>query len=225
MDGTILITELTKRLDERGENGKISDTVLARYLGITPATLASFKGKELTARQICNVIDSYAQARVAELVDKSVEPIIEFLQLVPCQTTTRKSWQLFSTLRNGKPNRYLKALRERLEGSHGIYVFHDSRGRAMYVGKAQQLTLWTEMNNAFNRDRKEVQNIKRVTHPISQGGYAARERQIVKRPVALHAMASYVSAYEVPDELISKFEALLVRSFANDLSNVRMEHF
>jgi len=36
---------------------------------------------------------------------------------------------------------------------------------------------------------------------------------------------SYMSAYHVPDGLIGKFEALIVRSFANDLLNVKMENF
>jgi hypothetical protein len=34
-----------------------------------------------------------------------------------------------------------------------------------------------------------------------------------------------MSAYEIADELIGKPEALIVRSFANDLLNVRMERF
>ena len=41
--------------------------------------------------------------------------------------------------------------------------------------------------------------------------------------MALHAIAAYLSAYAVPIGLISKIEALLVRGFANDLLNTRME--
>ncbi|MCW2397965.1 hypothetical protein [Sphingobium sp. B2D3C] len=47
--------------------------------------------------------------------------------------------------------------------------------------------------------------------------------KIKKQAVALHHIASYASAYEVPDGLIGKFGALIVRSFTNDLLNVRME--
>ena len=36
-------------------------------------------------------------------------------------------------------------------------------------------------------------------------------------------MASYFSAYKVDDGMIGDVEALLVRSFANDLLNIRME--
>ena len=41
--------------------------------------------------------------------------------------------------------------------------------------------------------------------------------------VQLHDIAAYVSAYHVADGLIERFEALVIRSFANDLLNVRMK--
>ena len=162
------------------------------------------------------------------MADKTVATIVEFLHLNPVETNQAKSWQLFSTKdKQGGSHPYLAGLRKRLERTHGIYVFHDSRGRAIYAGKAQRLSLWAEMNNAFNRDRGEVQHIKRVAHPanrIEYRGPEEKKRQIVREPVALHHIASYMSAYEVPDALISKFEALIVRTFANDLLNVRMEN-
>ena len=41
----------------------------------------------------------------------------------------------------------------------------------------------------------------------------------------LHDLATYFSAYEVADVMIDDLEALMVRSFANDLLNIRMERF
>jgi hypothetical protein len=82
------------------------------------------------------------------------------------------------------------------------------------------------MNNAFNRNRGEVQSIKRVAHPSRRVAYHEAEhgkRPIKNGTVALHEIASYISAYAVPDELINKLEALIVRGFANDLLNARME--
>jgi hypothetical protein len=82
------------------------------------------------------------------------------------------------------------------------------------------------MNLAFNRDRGEVQSIKRVQHPSSRVPYKDAEdgkRKIKKQQIPLHEIASYMSAYEVADDLIGKLEALIVRTFANDLLNVRME--
>lgn len=84
------------------------------------------------------------------------------------------------------------------------------------------------MNNAFNRDRGEVQYIKRVAHLNNRVEYRAAQeqhRQITKEAVPLHDITSYCSAYEIPDQLIGKFEALIVHTFANDLLNVRMENF
>ena len=84
------------------------------------------------------------------------------------------------------------------------------------------------MNNAYNRDRGEVQSIKRAYHPkknVQYKGLEIKKRQIRRESIALYDVAFYLSAYEVPDGLIGKFEALLVRAFANDLLNVRMENF
>lgn len=68
----------------------------------------------------------------------------------------------------------------------------------------------------------------RVQHPGSRRKYKGWEkirRQIVKEPVALYHLANYMSAYQVSTGLINKIEALIVRSFANDLLNIRMEKF
>ncbi|MNY83646.1 hypothetical protein D3C86_2265510 [compost metagenome] len=52
---------------------------------------------------------------------------------------------------------------------------------------------------------------------------SASGKQIIKRAVPLHEIAAYVSVYEVADGMIGKVEALIVRAFANDLLNIRME--
>jgi len=41
----------------------------------------------------------------------------------------------------------------------------------------------------------------------------------------LHELAAYFSAYEVHPLMISNLESLVIRSFANDLLNKKMEHF
>jgi hypothetical protein len=56
-----------------------------------------------------------------------------------------------------------------------------------------------------------------ASHPI------AGRRLITKRSVALHNIASYMSAYEIADDLIGKLEALIVRALANDLLNVGVD--
>jgi hypothetical protein len=97
----------------------------------------------------------------------------------------------------------------------------------LYAGKASKQTLWKEINLALNRDR-DVQTIKRVQHPQNNVAYRTsdeKKRQISSRQAKLYEMASFLSAYEVSPPVIGVFEAMLVRSFANDLLNIRMEQF
>jgi hypothetical protein len=106
--------------------------------------------------------------------------------------------------------------------------FFDSRGQAIYVGKAEGQDLWKEVNLAFNRERGELQSIKRVRHPNRRQQYRTSDekaRQITDVAVPLHELARYFSTYEVVPGLIGTLEAILVRSFANNLLNKRMERF
>jgi hypothetical protein len=122
----------------------------------------------------------------------------------------------------------LVGLRDELESSNGVYVFFDSRGQALYVGKARKQSLWSEMTNAFNRTRGDLQTIRRVKHPERRQRYRTSDekaRQPVPVSVPLHELAHYFSAYRVSPTLVGDIEALLVRSFANNLLNKNMEKF
>lgn len=226
-DGDDLLKEFERRVMKAKGTKSVTDSVLARTLGVTQPQLANYRGKELTPRQVVNLVEKHSKAMERRLVETTVVPIVEFLHIDLTESRRGARWEIFRSKDDqGNEHPYFAGLRQSLQEKHGIYVFHDSRGRAIYAGKAQRLSLWTEMNNAFNRDRGEVQNIKRVLHPLNRVEYRApqeQHRQIVKHSVPLHDVASYCSAYEVPDQLIGKFEALIVRAFANDLLNVRME--
>ncbi|WP_157476694.1 hypothetical protein [Lysobacter sp. Root690] len=227
MKGQELLDELAKRHQRLNGLGHITDSALAKTLGVTPPALVNYRKGKLTCRQFVNLLESYSKARIDELIVATVVPVVEFFEIEYHDTGSR--YLVFSDrAESGGKHPYLEGLKQRLDGKRGIYVFHDSRGRAIYAGKAQKLTLWDELNNAFNRDRREVQSIKRVSHPqkrVKYKGPEEKKRQIVRQNVPLHDIAAYFSAYEVPDRLIGKFEALIVRAFANDLLNVRMEKF
>lgn len=229
MNGDELLLEFERRIMKYKRTKTVSDSVLAKYLGVTQPQLANYRGKDLTAKQVANLVEKYAKAEQKAFISGAVVPIVEFLEIYLTESPRGAAWQIFLTEDDGGDYLYYKGLKKSLDESHGIYIFHDSRGRAIYAGKAQKLSLWVEMNNAFNRQRGEVQNIKRVSHPqgrtIRYQGFEEKKRKIVKQEVALHNIASYCSAYSVPDALIGKFEALIVRTFANDLLNVRMENF
>ncbi|WP_256941073.1 hypothetical protein [Burkholderia sp. AU33803] len=156
----------------------------------------------------------------------AIAPVVEYFQLSAYRRSTNGTAELFPT-RPPNTTKALLGLKGALEESHGIYVFYDSRGRALYVGKAQRQSLWKEMNLAFNRDRDTTQRVYRVQHP-ERGEFRtsdeyARQVRLTRRH--LSHLATYFSAYKVDDALINELEALLVRSFANDLLNVKMERF
>lgn len=229
MNGDELLKEVSRRVMQRRGTKTITDSVLAQELGVTQPALQGYKGKDLTPKQVANLIDKAAKRAEGKLANESIIPVVEFLPIKPCPTKQGKSWQIFSTLDDqGQPHPFWDGLRNTLEDTHGVYIFQDSRGRALYAGKAHRLSLWTEINNAFNRHRGEVQSIKRVSHPKTKTRFKDADeirRKIEKEELKLCYLASYVSAYSVPEPLIGKLEALIVRAFANDLLNVRMENF
>lgn len=117
-------------------------------------------------------------------------------------------------------------LRDYLKRKKGIYIFYDSQGKPLYVGKAKKQNLWSEMNNAFNRDR-ETQKIRFVSHPTNDVKFvpaSIKKRAIRLQHIWLHDMASYFSAYEVENNLIDNAEALLIRAFSNGLLNAKIEN-
>lgn len=99
-----------------------------------------------------------------------------------------------------------------LEKEKGIYIFYDSIGKAIYAGKTEKNSLWLEMKSVYNRERKTQQKFKKTLGT-----------KIYKKPYYLHEVAAYVSAYSVKPYAISFIEALLIHSFPNDLTNVRVE--
>lgn len=202
-----------------------SDQALAAWLGISQPYASSLRrSEEVTARQITNLI---LCARKTAL-KFAITPIVEQFPLDKTKSRGPYNYEIFSTSDgNGGTHPYTRGLRDELESNHGVYIFYDSRGRALYVGKAEKRTLWGEIKDAFNRSRN-TQSVRRVWHPTRKKAFKTtreKARQVVKRQVRLHELAAFISAYEVEPALIGEVEAMLVRSFANDLLNVKMEKF
>lgn len=221
MDGASVIRYLKKKLSLG------TDKQLADKLGISPAGLQGWKRQDdVTALQVAGLVS--AGVRETEIRTKqeveanAVKPIVEFFPLNKCQSRGGTKYELFDS---NDGHLYLQGLRKELAAHHGVYVFSDSRGHAIYVGKARDQPLWNEMNAAFNRQR-DVQKIMRVAHPERNQAFKTsdeKKRQIRETTVKLHDIAMYFSAYQVADGMINSLEAMLVRCFANDLLNVRME--
>jgi hypothetical protein len=224
MRGSLVVTALKKKFRAS------TDNALATRLGITAQSVQNWKNrKKVTARQIAGLTHSANKAGAVHVQKNGIRPLVEFFRIDRCESAYGAKWEVLSIYDDDdREHPYRSGLRAELDGHHGVYVFFDSRGQAIYTGKARKQTLWKEINLAYNRDRGEVQKIKRVRHPEKRVQYRTSDekvRQIGDYVVPLYELAAYFSAYHVSDEMINNLEALLVRSFANDLLNMRMEKF
>lgn len=216
-----LLDALTRKLGTESQNE------LAAALGITVQTLINWRKRDedLSVNQVADAIAKSRGAAVYTAQYESIRPIVEFYRINKALTRREAAWQVFDSGPNATT--YAKGLKDALASAHGIYVFYDTRGRSLYVGKAREQPIWKEMNLAFNRKR-DVQTIALVHHPERnqdfQAGYE-KLRQPKDTQLELFDLAAYFSAYEVTDGMIEELEALLVRAFANDLLNVKMETF
>ena len=150
----------------------------------------------------------------------AIRPLVEFYPLRPTLSRRGIKWELL----DGSDKR-TALIRKELREAHGIYVFYNSQGRAIYLGKAYERRLWTELKSAFNRNR-ETQTVWRVKHPKIGTSFRPaydKKRRIRRRKVFLHEIAAYVSVYEVGDRLINNLESLMMRAFPNELTNACME--
>jgi len=221
MKATDLIDALAKKLQTN------SQAELAGVLGISVATLTNWKNRDenLSPSQVASALAKSRLAAVKKAQIESIQPIVEFYRINKCPTRREAGWQVFDG--GADAILYAQGLRDELNACYGIYIFYDSRGHALYVGKAREQTIWKEMNLAFNRKR-DVQTIALVNHPerkqVFKPGYE-KLRQPKDTQLELFDLACYFSAYHVDDGMINDLEALMVRGFANDLLNVRMETF
>ena len=204
-----------------------SQIELADVLGITVQTLINWKNRDedLSAQQVASALAKSRSAAVLQSQYETIRPIVEFFRIEKCLTKREANWQVFD---GGKEAvLYVQGLKNALDDACGIYIFYDSRGHSIYVGKAKEQSLWKEMNLAFNRQR-EVQTIALVQHPRRnqefKPGYE-KLRQPKDTQLELFDLAHYFSAYQVDRGMIDDLEALMVRGFANDLLNVKMETF
>jgi hypothetical protein len=202
---------------------------LATRLGVSGQAIQDWGNRSsVTPRQIAGLVKKSIQCSLVSTHATALKPLVEFFPIKKADSRGGAKFELFSTKDGHGQHPYLVGLREELSRMHGIYIFFDSRGQAIYAGKARRTYLWAEMTSAFNRDRDSVQTIKRVRHPVNRIDYKTSDekaRQITESAVPLHELAHYFSAYYVADGLIDDLESLLVRGFANDLLNIRMERF
>lgn len=221
------ITGFVDFLRERRSTRFKSNNDVARYMGTNAAQLSNWrtKGRDITNREIAGLFERSRKAAVEEAQVTAIKPIAEFYPIVRVRSRREAKWELFAS--NDNAPLPARGLRKALDNARGVYVLYDTRGRALYVGKTEKLTIWKEMNSAFNRDRGR-QELFRVRHPTRNQEFlpaSEQPRQITQASVALADLAAYFSAYEVAPGMIDVIETLLIRAFANDLLNKKMETF
>lgn len=228
MTGRELIEQVRHSITTK-EDPTPTDRAVAVHLGISATGLANWRVRDtVTARQVAGLLASGAKASRQRTHSEAIRPVVEFFQIRRTSVGSGDTCRIFDAGRGDDEHPYLAGLKCELETRKGIYVFYDSRGCGLYVGKTKAQTLWKEINLAYNRDRDpHLQSILRVQHPERRQDFRNSDemrRQIRPINVRLHELAYYVSAYEVVEEMIGDVESLLIRTFPNHLLNKKIEN-
>ena len=228
MNGRDLIEQVRKAITENG-SPPATDKAVARHLGISVAGLANWRGREkVTVRQMVSMLNCVEKAATRRAHADTLRPVVEFFQIRSAAAGNGGNRKIFDVGRGSDAHPYLAGLKTELEAHRGVYIFYDSRGRGLYVGKTKAQSLWKEINLAYNRDRDpRLQSILRVQHPERRQDFRTSDeirRQIRPINVRLHELAAYFSAYQVADGMVGDIESLLIRAFPNDLLNKKIEN-
>lgn len=187
------------------------------YLGITPVTGSKYnKKKDLNNSDVWHLIK---KARIAG-IKASIQVITEYYPIT--LTPLRNNHDFIDV----KGDRNHNELRKELMNSHGVYVFYDSSGKAIYVGKAIRQNLYHEMRSAFNRPRNETKDtmvIIRAQHTINKMKNVSFNKGVKRNRVNISDVSAYFSAYDVDKYIIAFVEAMMIRAFANNLTNSKIE--
>lgn len=214
-----LVIELKKR---------IKDSDLPARLGKTSNTIDNWQKKPspLSSARVASLVkgamDAEAKREREEIHKNFIKSIIEYFPIEKVESKHGKNYEISPP--DGDKNKWDTLLKELQNANSGIYIFYDSSGRAIYVGKTAGTTisLWARMKMSFNHDQQKSRKLYCIDH----GPKAKTQAQkLGPKPVQLHELAKYFSAYQVDPEMVHNIEALLIRAFADNLMNKKMETF
>lgn len=167
---------------------------LAKALGVSSGTVWNWmNGKSMP--------QPAKLRRLLELdTERLVKTIFEFERIAP---SGRRLYQDDKTKE--------KKFAEKLWGKRGLYIFYDSAGRVVYVGKSA-------MGKRHDLLREVKQQLSNQTkRPFLQPSKGHSTKKVVP---SVGEMAHYLSAYEVRNpKAIHRLESLLLRTFPNDHGN------
>lgn len=179
------------------EYGEVSQAQIAKALQVTRATITNWAaGGQPSKTNLKKLIDLYRQHHAATLV----KPIFEFQPISP--VPSGNSWRLVND------KKLDGALQSSLKGVPGIYLYYDSAGHAIYLGKTEKCL--------YGESKQRLKAVPNRTIYVPTKAQASEMGQL----------ARYLSAYEVTiPAAIKNLESFMLRAFANDLLNKNGGHF
>ena len=201
---------------------------LAEELGISEGALSQWKsssaGAGFTAHRVASALVKSRSVAIEKNLKGMIKPIVEFYPIDISDSARGSKKEVIRTRDGSTP--YAKELKNALKKSCGIYIFYDAYGQALYLGKAEKQDIWTEMKEAYNYRTCAERTISLVDHPKDNLKFQPSHEQplpIKKTLFKLYDLAYYFSAYDINKGAITELEAFLIRCFANNLMNDRME--
>lgn len=182
------------------QNNVDSQSQIASYLGINQSALSAYKNSNSAGpNALKNILHHLTSSMQKTTLSNVIQPIIEFKRINPEKYNAK-----YVIL----PNEHKKdQLKESLEKKVGVYLFYNSQGKNFYIGKTEK-DLYIEI----------TQQLGRRIEFYSEG--------IKKNKILQGDVVHYLTVYQIePKALIKDFEALLIRSYANDNTNKKMENF
>ena len=92
----------------------------------------------------------------------------------------------------------------------------------MSFSTSAKSSLWARMKSSFNHGPQKSRQLYRIDHSPNA---KPLDQKLGPKHVQLHELAKYFSAYEVDPNFTHNIEALLIRAFADNLMNKKMENF
>lgn len=184
-----IFTSLLEALEE--EYGSVTQAKLANALKVTQPTISNWKnGGEPSKANLKKLIEFFRAHHAATLI----KPLLEFQPIQPVKSGNE--WR-FSTEQG-----VIDHIKEETEKRHGLYLFYDSSGHAIYLGKTEA-SLYGEAK-------------QRLKATPNRGTYIP----IKTTKPQMGQVARYLSAYEVTNvAAVKNLESFMLRAFANDLRN------
>ena len=228
--------QLIDKLKEHFGMPDDTDTALANHLGSKSQKQNSWKTRLANWRKNCSPLSNSEILNLIKDIeytsDKNTRDEIhrEFITTIvdyyPIEKVTSKGGKKFEISPPDSMKREWDTIRNDLEKTKtGIYIFYDSSSRAIYVGKtaARTISLWVRMKSSFNAAHFKSRQHYRIDHGKAD---KVNTRKLGIKPVQLHELAKYFSAYKVVDpQFTHNIEALLIRAFTDNLMNKKMENF